>query len=125
MGRSRAAKRRAQRMRRRLKNAEAAATMSCVRVVLAGMQSPYKGPTSGCDSRHVHHGSPENLALITEICRPVETIKGTTGFLGYKRLEKLAHASENSLCLLRHGAIRGRSIPRDYAHRPNKQRLLN
>jgi two-component system chemotaxis sensor kinase CheA len=31
----------------------------------------------------------------------VHTIKGTTGFLGFKRLEKLAHAGENLLGLLR------------------------
>jgi two-component system, chemotaxis family, sensor kinase CheA len=30
--------------------------------------------------------------LIGEIFRSVHTIKGTTGFLGFKRLEKLAHA---------------------------------
>ncbi len=36
-----------------------------------------------------------------EIFRSVHTIKGTTGFLGFKRLEKLAHAGENLLGLLR------------------------
>ena len=33
------------------------------------------------------------------------TIKGTTGFLGFKRLEKLAHAGENLLGLLREGKL--------------------
>jgi hypothetical protein len=50
-----------------------------------------------------------------EIFRSVHTIKGTTGFLGFKRLEKLAHAGENLLGLLRDGKARRRS-PLD--HRP-------
>jgi len=50
--------------------------------------------------------SPGDAALIAEIFRSVHTIKGTTGFLGYKRLEKLAHAGENLLGLLREGKIR-------------------
>ncbi len=40
-----------------------------------------------------------------EIFRSVHTIKGTTGFLGFKRLEKLAHAGENLLGLLRDGKL--------------------
>jgi two-component system chemotaxis sensor kinase CheA len=44
---------------------------------------------------------PGDAALLAEIFRSVHTIKGTTGFLGYKRLEKLAHAGENLLALLR------------------------
>ena len=48
---------------------------------------------------------PGDAALIAEIFRSVHTIKGTTGFLGYKRLEKLAHAGENLLGLLREGKI--------------------
>ena len=35
----------------------------------------------------------------------MHTIKGTTGFLGFKRLEKLAHAGESLLGLLRDGKI--------------------
>jgi two-component system chemotaxis sensor kinase CheA len=35
----------------------------------------------------------------------VHTIKGTTGFLGFKRLEKLAHSGENLLGLVREGKI--------------------
>jgi two-component system, chemotaxis family, sensor kinase CheA len=49
---------------------------------------------------------PEDAALIAEIFRSVHTIKGTTGFLGYTRLEKLAHAGENLLGLLRDGKLR-------------------
>jgi two-component system chemotaxis sensor kinase CheA len=44
---------------------------------------------------------PRDTALLAEIFRSVHTIKGTTGFLGFKRLEKLAHAGENLLGLLR------------------------
>jgi len=46
---------------------------------------------------------PQDTALLAEIFRSVHTIKGTTGFLGFKRLEKLAHAGENLLALLRDG----------------------
>ena len=35
----------------------------------------------------------------------MHTIKGTTGFLGFKRLEKLAHSGENLLGLLRDGKL--------------------
>ncbi|MGO9336891.1 MAG: Hpt domain-containing protein [Terracidiphilus sp.] len=35
---------------------------------------------------------PDDACLIGDIVRSVHTIKGTTGFLGFKRLEKLAHA---------------------------------
>ena len=38
---------------------------------------------------------PQDAGLIGDIFRSVHTIKGTTGFLGFKRLEKLAHAGEN------------------------------
>ena len=36
----------------------------------------------------------------------MHTIKGTTGFLGFTRLEKLAHAGENLLGSLRDGRLR-------------------
>jgi two-component system chemotaxis sensor kinase CheA len=45
------------------------------------------------------------MGLLAEIFRSVHTIKGTTGFLGFKRLEKLAHAGENLLGLLRDGKL--------------------
>jgi len=44
---------------------------------------------------------PHDASLLADIFRSVHTIKGTTGFLGFKRLEKLAHAGENLLGLLR------------------------
>ena len=48
---------------------------------------------------------PGDPDLLAEIFRAVHTIKGTTGFLGFKRLEKLAHAGENLLSLLRDGKL--------------------
>src|SRR6204780_2024797 len=48
---------------------------------------------------------PQDASLLAEIFRAVHTIKGTTGFLGFKRLEKLAHAGENLLGLLREGKL--------------------
>ena len=48
---------------------------------------------------------PEDAGLLAEIFRSVHTIKGTTGFLGYRRLEKLAHAGENLLGQLRDGKL--------------------
>ena len=48
---------------------------------------------------------PEDRELLSDIFRSVHTIKGTTGFLGFKRLEKLAHTGENLLGLLRDGKL--------------------
>jgi len=48
---------------------------------------------------------PADAELIADIFRSVHTIKGTTGFLGFKRLEKLAHSGENLLGLLRDGKL--------------------
>ncbi len=48
---------------------------------------------------------PQDTDLLAEIFRAVHTIKGTTGFLGFARLESLAHAGENLLGLLRDGKL--------------------
>ena len=48
---------------------------------------------------------PSDTGLLAEIFRTVHTIKGTVGFLGFKRLEKLAHSGENLLGLLREGKL--------------------
>jgi two-component system chemotaxis sensor kinase CheA len=48
---------------------------------------------------------PHDRELLAEIFRSVHTIKGTTGFLGYARLESLSHAGENLLGLLRDGKL--------------------
>ncbi|HTC75263.1 MAG TPA: Hpt domain-containing protein, partial [Edaphobacter sp.] len=48
---------------------------------------------------------PDDTGLLGEIFRSVHTIKGTTGFLGFDRLEKLAHAGEHLLGSLRDGRL--------------------
>ncbi|MGB4101111.1 MAG: hybrid sensor histidine kinase/response regulator [Alphaproteobacteria bacterium] len=49
--------------------------------------------------------NPNNPALLSSIFRLVHTIKGTCGFLGLPRLEKVAHASENVLGKIRDGEL--------------------
>jgi two-component system chemotaxis sensor kinase CheA len=56
--------------------------------------------------------TPDDPALIAEIFRTVHTIKGTCGFLGLNRLERLTHAAEDLLALLRDGKL---SYSRDLA----------
>ena len=53
---------------------------------------------------------PKDTALLADIFRSVHTIKGTTGFLGFKRLEKLTHAGENLLGLLRDGKLAAKPL---------------
>ncbi len=48
---------------------------------------------------------PADAGLLAEIFRAVHTIKGTTGFLGFARLEALSHSGENLLGLLREGRL--------------------
>ncbi|MGB9514444.1 MAG: chemotaxis protein CheW [Candidatus Acidiferrum sp.] len=48
---------------------------------------------------------PGNLELLKSIFRTIHTIKGTCGFLGFTKLEKLAHAGENLLSVLRDGQL--------------------
>src|SRR4051794_7793263 len=48
---------------------------------------------------------PGDAGLLADIFRSVHTIKGTTGFLGFTRLERVAHAGENLLALLRDGKL--------------------
>jgi len=50
----------------------------------------------------LQHGSDDG-ACLAEIFRAVHTMKGTVGFLGFPRLEKMAHAGEALLVLLRDG----------------------
>ncbi len=49
--------------------------------------------------------NPDDRDTLASIFRTVHTIKGTCGFLGFNRLEKLAHAGENLLSLLRDGKL--------------------
>lgn len=45
--------------------------------------------------------NPENPEILNSIFRTMHTIKGTCGFIGLPRLEKLAHASESVLVKIR------------------------
>src|SRR6185312_10746148 len=49
--------------------------------------------------------NPNDPALLGNIFRIVHTIKGTCGFLGLPRLERVAHASENVLGKIRDGEL--------------------
>lgn len=49
--------------------------------------------------------NPNDPALISKIFRIIHTIKGTCGFLGLPRLEKLAHKAEDVLGLFRDGKL--------------------
>ena len=50
-------------------------------------------------------GDPNNKDVLQKIFRLVHTIKGTCGFIGLPRLEKVAHHSENVLGKFRDGVI--------------------
>jgi len=49
--------------------------------------------------------SPSSKELLASVFRTIHTIKGSCGFLGFVRLEKLAHAGENLLSKLRDGEL--------------------
>jgi two-component system, chemotaxis family, sensor kinase CheA len=49
--------------------------------------------------------NPEDKKLLSSIFRVVHTIKGTCGFLGFQKLELVAHAGENILGKLRDGQL--------------------
>jgi len=48
---------------------------------------------------------PQNAGILGSGFRTIHTIKGTCGFLGFTRLEKVAHAGENLLSNLRDGKL--------------------
>ena len=48
---------------------------------------------------------PNNKEILGNIFRVMHTIKGTCGFLGLPRLEKVAHSAENVLGKIREGAF--------------------
>ncbi len=52
---------------------------------------------------------PGDRARLDRIFRAVHTVKGTCGFLGMERLERLTHAGENLLALLRDGTLTANS----------------
>ena len=49
--------------------------------------------------------NPHSRELLAGIFRTIHTIKGTSGFLAFHRLEKLTHVGENLLSRLRDGRI--------------------
>ena len=48
---------------------------------------------------------PSSQELLSSIFRTIHTIKGSCGFLGFGKLEKVAHAGESLLSLLRDGNV--------------------
>src|SRR5579864_3864569 len=48
---------------------------------------------------------PSSKDLLASIFRTIHTIKGSCGFLGFARLEKVAHAGESLLSRLRDGEL--------------------
>lgn len=49
--------------------------------------------------------TPDDAAVLTEVFRILHTIKGTCGFLGLQRLERIAHRAENLLSLMRDAVL--------------------
>jgi two-component system chemotaxis sensor kinase CheA len=49
--------------------------------------------------------NPEDRNALAAVFRTIHTIKGTCGFLGFSKLEKVAHVGESLLTLLRDGAL--------------------
>ncbi len=49
---------------------------------------------------------PESVETMASVFRTIHTIKGTCGFLGFFKLEKLAHSGENLLSRLRDGVLK-------------------
>ncbi len=49
---------------------------------------------------------PDDRELLASVFRTIHTIKGTCGFLGFSRLEALAHVTEDILSELRNGKRR-------------------
>ena len=46
-------------------------------------------------------GAPDSRELLSSVFRTIHTIKGTSGFLAFGLLERVAHAGENLLVELR------------------------
>src|SRR5580704_13532341 len=49
--------------------------------------------------------NPQDRDALASVFRTIHTIKGTCGFLGFSKLEKVAHVGENLLSLLRDGKL--------------------
>src|SRR6185369_6713434 len=57
--------------------------------------------------------NPNDKNVLSSIFRTIHTIKGTSGFFGYNKLESVAHVGENLLSKLRDGKL---SITPDIAN---------
>ena len=53
--------------------------------------------------------NPRDADALASVFRTIHTIKGTCGFLGFDKLEKVAHVGENLLTRLRDGKLRAES----------------
>jgi two-component system chemotaxis sensor kinase CheA len=49
--------------------------------------------------------TPEDKKLVGNIFRAMHTLKGSSGFFAFHRLEKVAHAGESLLSKIRDGAL--------------------
>ena len=49
--------------------------------------------------------NPGEVSILSSIFRTIHTIKGTCGFIGFSKLESVAHVGENLLSKLRDGAL--------------------
>ncbi|MFY9729958.1 MAG: Hpt domain-containing protein [Candidatus Acidiferrales bacterium] len=49
--------------------------------------------------------NPRDADALASVFRTIHTIKGTCGFLGFDKLEKVAHVGENLLTRLRDGEL--------------------
>src|SRR5271156_4037211 len=49
---------------------------------------------------------PADREILASVFRTIHTIKGTTGFLGFGKLEAVAHVGENLLAKLRDGQLK-------------------
>jgi len=49
--------------------------------------------------------TPQDEATLASVFRSMHTIKGTCGFFGFNRMERLTHAAEDVLVLLRDGKL--------------------
>src|SRR6202162_5051606 len=58
------------------------------------------------DRELIHlENDPRNRDTLASVFRTIHTIKGTCGFLGFNKLEKVAHVGENLLTRLRDGQL--------------------
>src|SRR5450755_4103268 len=50
--------------------------------------------------------SPDSKEALSTIFRAIHTMKGSSGTLGFKNIERLSHAGENLLSVIRDGRVR-------------------